>query len=889
MRFEAGYLGRMDDSDVRGFRHERALASLLLLFFVSGATALTYQTLWVRTLELVFGTSTFAISTVLAAFMLGLAIGGFAAGRYADRVLRPLKWYGLLEIGIGLYALAFPLLVKGVTPVYLATWRTLEPGPVSYGLIQFALVGVLLVVPTAMMGATLPLLARFATRRLGAAGDDVGTLYAVNTAGAVFGTWLCGFVLLATTGRFATTLLAAGANLALGLVALGLDRWAGDDQSAPAVDDLEPIGDLPAGSVSVDGAGGSVVRVVIAAIALAGFSALVYEVAWTRLLALMLGASTYTFSLMLLAFLVGIAAGGKLGGPLADGWIRAGGVHRVLLAFAAIEIGIAVLSYLLMYLYPQLPFWYVWVFDWFDAVEHPTAVWFVSLVIAGLIMTPPAVLMGMHFPIAVRAVIGRPNALGGPVGLVYGANTLGGVLGAFLAGFVLLPTIKVQGTIFVAAAVEFVAASILIGYVATAGRRAPLLAVPVGLLGVAIVVGSFLRPPWDPMLMTAGMYHYVSDFEDHSREGILDYSVSQYDLVFYEEGLSSVVTVAKNKSTGNMWLANNGKVDASTTTDMPTQVLCSLLPIQFAPDPKDVLVIGLASGVTAGAIARVDAIERLDVVELEPAIRRAALYFGEFNHDVLSNPKVNLITNDGRNHVLLTPEHTYDVIVSEPPNPWISGVANLFTKEFFALGKSRLKPGGVWSQWVQMYGMDTKDLRSLLRTFAEVYPNVIVYSTIEDADLVLVGSDAPMVPSPDAAARLFQWPGVASSLAEVDVQGPMGIVSLFQMDREGVMAMSGDIRLNTDDNMAIEYSAPLNLHVDTSEPNFDLLLKFAQIPNAALPRDPVLWADLARRYHGRWDVGRGVAALNVAASMYPEGDRNRELLLDELAEWRAEV
>ncbi len=857
-------------------RRERAVGLLLPLFFVSGATALVYQTLWVRELQLVFGTSTFAISTVLAAFMAGLAAGGFAMARFADRLPRPLQMYGWLEIGIGLYALAFPVLVGWVTPLYLQAWTALQPGPVLYGVIQFALVGVTLLLPTAMMGATLPLLARFATVRLGAAGDRVGTLYAVNTAGAVFGTWLCGFVLLPTFGRFSTTLAAAAANLVLGLGAVALDRWASGSEAAPE-DDLEPgIADV------------SALWPVAVAIGLAGFAALVYEVAWTRVLGLMLGGSTYTFSLMLLAFLVGIAGGGKLGGPIADRWLKTGGQQRVLAGFAAIEVGIAMVSYAMMYLFPELPFWYVWLFDLLGADDHPRAVFVVSFVVSGLVMTPPAVLMGMHFPVAVRAVVGHDDTLGGPVGLVYGANTLGGVFGAFLAGFVLLPNIQVQGTMFVAATAELVAAAGLLAWAYRGARWA--WAAPAGLAVVNLtlfVLGA--RPPWDPMLMTAGMYHYVSHFEDHSREGILDYSVGKYELVFYQEGLSSVVTVAQNIDSGNMWLANNGKVDASTTTDMPTQVLCALLPMQFVDDPSDVLVIGLASGITAGAVTLIPDVERFEVVELEPAIEKAALFFGEYNHDVLADRRLELVGNDGRNHVLLAEPGSYDAIISEPSNPWISGVSNLFTREFFELGKSRLKPGGVWSQWVQMYGMDERDLRILLRTFAEVYPHVLVYATIEDADLVLVGSESPLLPTEAAAARLFEWPKVSAELELIDITDPLEIVAIYQMDRTEITEMVGSAVLNTDDNMVIEYHAPLNLHVDTSDENFRLLLSHATIPSESLRPDPEQWAALARVYQEREDIVRSVPAMAGAIAMLDRDDPRREAFLTEAEGWQADL
>jgi len=850
-------------------RRERAISALLPLFFVSGATALVYQTLWNRDLHLVFGTSTFAIATVLSAFMAGLGLGGFVMARFADRIDRPLAAYGALEAVIGLYALVFPWLVSEASTVYLSLWHTLGGNPVAFGLAQFAIIGVTLLIPTAAMGATLPLLARFATSRLGAAGDRIGTLYAVNTAGAVFGTWFAGFILLPWAGLWMTTVLAAIANLGLGAAAIGLDLWNGAaQQSVEVVDDLEE----PFTPHFVP---------VALALGLAGFASLIYEVAWTRVLGLMVGASVYAFSVMLLAFLVGIAIGGKLGGPLADRVLNRYGEHGILWLLGGIEAGVAALSYGLMYVFPELPFWYVWTFDALGAADSPTMMWVTSLAVSGMVMTPPAVLMGMAFPVAVRAVLGDSKSLGRPVGNIYAANTVGGMFGAFSAGFLLLPNIGVQTTIFVAAVVNLLAAAVAL-FAARNLHRSQIWMVGPTSIVAATLAFVFLPPPWDPMLMTSGMYHYVTEFEDHSRAGILEYSIDLYDLVYYAEGLSTVVTVAANKESGNMWLANNGKVDASTTTDMPTQVLCSLLPMQFAKSYDEVLVIGLASGITAGAVTQLDDLGRLDIVELEPAIEQAARHFSAYNNNVLDDSHVNLMANDGRNHLLITDEQAYDVIVSEPSNPWITGVSNLFTREFWEMGKQRLKPGGVWSQWVQMYGMDDRDLKSLLRTFATVYPHVILYATIEDADLVLVGSDEPLLASPQAARRLFAQHRVESQLRKVDVTDPYELVAMFQMDRQDILDATEGSPLNTDDNMRIEYNAPLNLHRDTHDENMLFMLK-----NASMPVDGVTesadWAGLAEAYERKEDLGRALKSYQRAmkvASTELERASYREAAVD---------
>jgi len=867
--------------EIASMRRERSFRLLVPLFFVSGATALIYQTLWARQLHHVFGTSTFAIATVLSAFMAGLAIGGFWMGRRADSVGAPLQLYGWFEAGIGLYALVFPVLVDGITPLYLQAWQLWEPPPVVFGLIQFGLVGVTLLVPTALMGATLPLLARFATSRLGTAGDRVGTLYGVNTLGAVFGTALAGFVLLPGLGLWWTTVLAAAANLVLAAGALQLSRFVGEQASAPeVVDDLH------------DAAFSPELLPVALCVGLAGFASLAYEVAWFRVLGLMLGASAYAFTVMLLAFLTGIALGGRVGGPLADRVLFRRGVGGVLRALAMIEVGVALTTYLSMYLYPELPFWYVWMFDQLGAESRPEQMWVVSLVLSGLIMTPAAVLMGAAFPFAVRAVVGDSAELGRPVGLVYGANTLGGMFGAALAGFVLLPGLYVQGTVLLAAVVNLAAAAVVLvrGGFRDQPRAAAFRQVGAGVAFLSLVLVIGRRPPWDPLLMTAGMYKYVSSVSDHSREGIYDYSVGQYDLLYYAEGLSSVVTVAQNSDSGNIWLANNGKVDASTSIDMPTQVLVSLLPMQFVERPTDVVVIGLASGITAGAVTLVDDVETLQIVELEPAIIQATEFFEPYNHFVLADPRADVVLNDGRNHILLAEPGSYDVVVSEPSNPWLTGVSNLFTLEFLTMGKTRLKPGGVWSQWVQTYGMDTHDLRSLMGTFSTVYDHVLMYATAEGADLILIGADHPLRPGVEEAGVLFdRWPDVADELRLVGMAGPLDVVALFQTDRDGLVSAWDGAELNTDDNMRIEYSAPLNLHRATQADNADLLAGHARIPLEVL-RDPVFeLVDLARAYRRGEDWRRAFRAIATAASELEADDPLRAELVDEAEGWYDEM
>ncbi len=846
---------------------DAVLRGLVPLFLLSGATSLVYETLWGRELHLVFGTSQVAIATVLAAFMGGLSLGGHLMGRIADRVRRPVLLYGLLEGGIGLYALAFPSILRAIVPVYLGFWRWQEPSPTAFAAFQALLVGVLLLAPTTCMGATLPLLARTATSRLSLTGHRVGLLYGVNTAGAVLGTFLAGFVLLPGLGLATTTHFAAVGNLLLLVGALVLSR-------------LTERGALPPVEADAADAGAPPDRSVLLVAGLAGFAALVYELAWFRLLTLTLGGSAYAFSVMLLAFLAGIATGGWAGGRLADRAVGRGGRRGGLILLAGIQVGVAALTAGTMWSWGQLPYVYV---DLYTAVENaPAMFWPAQCLLAFVLMAPAALLMGAAFPLAVRTLVADPGRLGAPVGQVYAVNTVGGILGSLAAAFLLLPHLRVTGAVLAAGGVNLAAALVALAASWRAGLR------PAGVVrrryaaaGAGIVVlatlGVAWPPPWDPLLMTSGMYKYVADISVRTRRYVYEYAVAPYELLYYAEGLSSVVTVARNRKTANVWLANNGKVDASSTSDMPTQLLVGHLPLLFQPDARRACVVGLASGVTLGAVTRHPDLDSIDIVELEPAVFTASHYFDHVNHRPLEDPRVRPMVNDARNHVLLTPPGAWDAVVSEPSNPWLTGVSNLFTHEFLASGRDRLAPGGIWSQWIQVYGMGIEELRSLMATMRSVFPHVAVFATIEDADLVVLGSTEPLVLDPDRVqAVLDARPEVAVDLASIGIRDAWDLLTFHQMDETTLERFVEGARLNTDDNMLVEFAAPRRLYRDTSVENYRILLHEARPPFASLDGLADHLA-LARAYARRERWVFGLIVLKEAWRRWP-GDAEVEAL-----------
>jgi len=833
------------DEIISGLRRRSAIPILVALFFISGATSLVYQTLWARELHLLFGTSQFAIATVLAAFMGGLAVGGFWMSRRADSMASPLSTYGILEIVIGLYALIFPPLLSLCSPIFSVLFDIAGSSNITFGLLQFIVVLTLLIIPTTCMGATLPLLARFVTTHIGGVGSRVGMLYGANTFGAVVGVWAAGFWLLPTLGLSRTLMIVVAANGILGISAIILSNWAGEGE-APAVES----------NPKVDEKENSDVKPILLIAATSGFAALVYEVAWFRLMALILGASTYAFSVMLLAFLLGIGSGGWIGGPAADlchrRWKKAG----VYWGLAVIQIMIGLSTFAMMWLYRDLPYLFVQLFD--ESAVASGLTWGRQIWLAILIMTPPALLMGATFPFMVRAATGgESSALGRNVGRIYGANTLGSLFGAVAAGFFLLPMLNVVGAVRVAVAANIIGALIAVFALTSSKKRNN------RIIGSAIALASWIGiiltpPPWDPLLMTSGMYKYVSDLSGSTQENIDRFAVADFELLYYDEGYSSVVTVAQSRRSGNIWLANNGKVDASSTLDMPTQVLVAHLPFLFHNDPKVAAVIGLASGSTVGAATLHQTLEEIEAIELEPAIVQASHFFDDFNHRPLEDERVSLFLNDGRNHLLRSEEGRYDIIISEPSNPWITGVSNLFTREFFEMGKSRLAPGGVWSQWVQVYGMHPDDLRSILATFASVFPHHTLFATIEDSDLVLIGSESPLNLDIENVRAMIADPEIEAEMKIIDVNNEYDLLAYYRLDQDGLTQFIEGAVLNTDDNMRIEYSAPKHLHDATISDNLSALMRGHHVPALEEHEDLI---SLARAYGNHDDWIRGMIAL----------------------------
>ena len=780
---------------------------LLIFVLLSGATALVYEVVWVRMLILRLGSTSLAISTVVTGFMAGLAFGAQAAGRYSSRMTRPLMAYALLELGIALSAVLLPVGLQVIEPLYRVVWQQFHPQFLTFNLLQFAFTFLLLFVPTALMGATLPVLSQACVHHSHQAGRRVGALYGMNTLGAVLGTLLAGFLLLPTLGVTKTLLATAAVNILLALGVWSLERMAGavetgTEEGDPAEEPPSPQG--------LKLTGGWVRVAVLTALLVSGFTSMVYQVAWSRTLSLVIGSSVYAFTIILATFLSGIA----LGSLATSRWIgRFKGSLAWWIVLTQVFIGCA--AYATTSLVNSLPYYFTRGYHWLNA--DPTWVYLLSFALAALIIFPSTFAMGSMFPLVVAFFSRSAQGVGRLVGNLYFVNTTGAILGAFSGGFILLALLGIRTTIVSAISMNLYVAALVSLFIASSLRTRVLACLlPLGLVGMIMA----MPPAWNSLLMSSGMYQYANSLEsDFSDEDFWNITEGDYQLLFYEEGLTTTISVLYDGQ--EVLLINNGKIDASSHADIPTQLLLAHFPLLLHPEPRDVCVIGMGSGMTAGSALQYP-IRSLVLLELESGVLKASRYFEDVNNRPLSDSRTEAVTADGRNYLTMTSRH-FDVIISEPPNPWITGVSNLFTREFFEAARKRLRPKGILGQWLELYTLPPDDLRAILASFTSVFPHVQIFSTIEESDLVVLGSDAPLPLDLPAFQRRMSRPEVARDLARVDIHEVADLISYFKIGEKEIRALAAGSTLNTDDNMRIEFSAPWYLSVDTGRLNKELL------------------------------------------------------------------
>lgn len=854
--------GRRDRPEAASRAGAPRLPPVAFLVFLSGCCALVYQIGWLRELRLVFGASTYASSAVLAIFMAGLGLGGIVLGRAADRRLRPLRLYGILELGVAAGALLSPALFVLTRDIYFATGGVAVLGQPLAILVRMSLSAAVLGLPTFLMGGTLPAAARHVQSSADPGRRDLALLYGTNTLGAVVGVLAATFFLLESFGTRMTVVSAAVVNVAVGLAALALERRGGGP-GGPAA----PVRGLPApASEAAAAAPAAAPALVSLAAAVAGFIFFLMEIVWYRMLSPLLGGTTYTFGLILAVALLGIGAGGLLYALQRERVQPTVGLLASTCALEALGMALAYglgdrVAVLALLLRPGGE----------AGLAALTASW---ALVCAVVVFPAALVSGYQFPLLVGLLGRGRRRVGGDTGAVYAASTLGAIAGALIGGFGLLPALGAVGSWRLAV---LLLGGLSAGALAVSGWRGRRLAPPIVVLGIAAALLTAEGPAaaWRHRPIGAGEVVLPGTDSVDIRTWLRE---SRFSVIWEKDGLESSVAITRGDG---LAFVINGKVDGNARGDAGTQVMSPLVGAILHPRPTTSLVIGLGTGSSAGWLGAVDTIERVDVVELEPAVLEVARRCAPVNRAALQNPKVHVIVGDAR-EVLMTSRERYDLIVSEPSNPYRAGIASFYTLEFYRAVSARLAPGGIFSQWVQAYSVDRETIDRIAATLSAVFGDVELWRTSPGDLLFVCSAAAKRYSVPVLAERVAAEPFHAGLYAGWGVAGLEGFLGgFFASDGFARQAASrfGAGELNTDDRAVVEFGFARALGKNAiSLPELRREVRALGAHRPPVKDAEVGWPgiDRSRLLHLAWQspvwVDQGEAAAEVVYRSYLDGD-----------------
>jgi len=789
----------------------RLLPLVVLLFIGSGCAALIYEIVWFQLLSLIIGSSAVSLGVLLGTFMGGMCIGSLYLSRFVSRRQHPLRVYALLELAIA----AFGLLVLWGLPYAGGLYFAIALHGTADLLVRGLFCALCLLPPTLLMGATLPAIARWVeTTPEGVAW--LGFFYGGNIAGAVLGCVLAGFYLLRVHDMAVATYVAVAIDVIVAGISIALARAtaypAADDEAADAP---EPGSIVPAGAWPV-----------YVAIGLSGATALAAEAVWTRLLSLLLGATTYTFSLILAAFLLGLGLGSTVGSVVARTAKQprlALGVCQLLLTGA-----IAWAAYSMTKI---LPYWPVSPGLAVDA----TPTFQIDLVRCLWSVFPAAVLWGASFPLALAAVGRGAKDPARLVGSVYAANTIGGIIGALFGSLLIIAWLGTRTSQRLLIAVAALSALITLVPVAVEGvskltttPRRTWLGVATAAIAVLLMMSV---PPVPPLLVGYGRW-FATRLENAN------------DFIYVGEGMTASVAVSQ-LSNGVLNYHNAGKVQASSEPqDMRLQRMLGHLTTLLPPHPNSVLVIGCGAGVTAGAVSIDPALQSETIAEIEPLVPAVvSKYFGAHNYNVVTNPKVHVEIDDAR-HFILTTKQKFDAVTSDPLDPWVKGAATLYTKEFFDVVKEHLNPGGVVTLFVQLYESSPEAVKSEVATFFQAFPNGVVFGNTNNGagyDLVLVGQMGTMHINVDDIEQRLQSPQyaqVAQSLHEIGINSATELFATFAGNEPMLRPWLADAQINHDRNLRLQFLAGLGLNRYDQATIYSQMLQYRRYPDNLFSASP---------------------------------------------------
>lgn len=814
---------------------------LLLVLVLSGGAGLIYQVTWVRLLGLSLGSTSAAVATVVSAFFLGLALGSYAVERLGVAQQKAVRRYVAVEAAIGLFGLLS-------LPLFLNLDQLLSHAPALGDTLalKFALSVVLLIVPTTLMGATFPLVALIAIRQAEKMGNQISQLYGYNTAGGVAGALLSGFVLIPRLGLDGAIMVAAGCNMAAALLALGIPLF-GRSQEQTVETAAPAQAELPSFTAS-----GSAARVAAVTLMATGFGSIAAQVGWTKYLAIFTGSTVYGFSAILGIFLIGIALGSLAVKGRADRMKspEASLAVMILLLAASMLVTRWGLGFL-----PRLQ-------ELLNAAQEATLFdAMVRYVAVAVVVLPPTLLLGAIFPLNLKLYCAGSGGVS-RIGRAYALNTLAGILGALAAGFLVIPYLGTDTLLVGIVLLTSVLAAVWVLVISSRALKLALVSA-----AAAVVALSLSTPGLDfrRLIATVG-------YDSNSQDG------EEAEYFFLEEGKAGVISMV---GFGNdmIRLQNNGLNESGINLDDKTvsprvEFLLGMTPYLLNQDPHDALVIGFGGGHTARALTLTE-ISAIDVVELEPAVIRANLAIDSFAREVLDDKRVKLTINDARNQLLLSGK-TYDLIVSQPSHPWVAGASALFTREFWGMARARLKPDGIFAQWVNLFSMEPDVLRSLLATFYAEFDHGFVLVDRANGDLLAIGSAAPVMIDPARFNRILSSPKVSAVGENAGITSVHDVLKYFAFSRERALEASQGAVINTDTNLFSEVNLALGYRASDVTDSVSGFIKanrrfeaasFLAKGHANLP------VELVRHYLAQDDTA---GASYVAASLEKGQDRETD-------------
>jgi len=841
--------------------HFFILVTIYLFFFFSGASALIYEVVWVRSLSLVFGGSHLAVTTVLSVFMGGLALGSYLIGKRVSTYKKLLRLYGMLELGIAAFALLFVLLLKLYPSIYVPLAQIAVTSPLYLSFLRVTFSFIVLIGPTTLMGGTLPVLSSLISTRARTLGSRLSFLYGFNTLGAVAGGTTASFVLLPNYSVGTTLAIAVLINAMVGALAISLENRAEE-----VFQDNQREAELPAdaGTFHAGSAEGPgylfSLKLVLWGIGVSGFCALGYEVLWTRILSIVIGASVYGFAIILMAFLAGIGLGSAAYGLILRVFASfrrdaRGYPIRSIVAFGLVQVMIGLSALAVTLNIRDLPSHSVSLHDFFRSIHFGIGQFgtgqLSNFVLAFSSVFVPAFFMGVAFPLAGNIHAQHKRIVGSAVGEILAYNTIGAILGSAVSGFVLIYLFGIQQSLQFLILINIGFGLFVI--VSVWGRKMLNRAI-VGAAATAILVLAFnpgVWQIWDTKFYAIYQSHIP---ELYSTPEKIRETMENNDVLYSAEGVQAIVSSIRSGE--RQYFITNGRVEASNSNeDRQLQYALGHVPMLLNKNPKKVFVLGTGSGMTLGATAVHPSVEQVTLAEIEPKVLGVARTFGIYNHYVMDNPKVKVVFNDGRNFLLTTREK-FDVITADPIHPWFGGAGYLYTTEYFRLAAQHLNPGGIVSQWLPIYELTEENLKSVVKTFRENFRYVSVWLTYNDA--ILIGSNSPILIDEEELQRRIRAPEVLQDLQTVQMGSAEDLLSYFVMGNEGSRAYSSGGIINTDDNVYLEFSAPRSIgksHLMGT--NLSDIVKYREsiLPYLSIPSDEAGRARQKERWSKNLDAG----------------------------------